>query len=140
MAKLYFYDTGLVCNLLELESKEQLNTHYLRGALFENLAILELAKARCNRGRPPHLYFWRDRAGHEVDCLAEWGGKLRAIEIKASSTFSPDLVKNVHYFNALAQSQPMPSQGYLVYSGVEKGSYLSVELLSIAQLSKLVEE
>ena len=28
--KLYFYDTGLLCSLLGLESADQLATHYLR--------------------------------------------------------------------------------------------------------------
>ena len=31
--KLYFYDTGLACSLLEIENASQLSTHYLRGGL-----------------------------------------------------------------------------------------------------------
>lgn len=74
MPKLYFYDTGLVCSLLGLEKEAQLETHYLKGALFENLVILEFLKGRLNQGLPPNFYFWRDQSGHEVDLLAEWGG------------------------------------------------------------------
>lgn len=74
MPKLYFYDTGLACTLLGLEKESQLETHYLKGALFENLIVLEIFKKRLNQGLPTNLYFWRDRTGHEVDLLAEWGG------------------------------------------------------------------
>ncbi|MGL9779333.1 MAG: DUF4143 domain-containing protein [Wolbachia sp.] len=74
MPKLYFYDTGLACTLLGLERESQLETHYLKGALFENLIVLEIFKKRLNQGLPANLYFWRDRTGHEIDLLAEWGG------------------------------------------------------------------
>lgn len=37
--KLYFYDTGLACSLLGINSAEQVKTYYLKGALFENLII-----------------------------------------------------------------------------------------------------
>ncbi len=52
MPKLYFYDTGLACSLLGLEKKNQVETHYLKGALFENLVILEVLKMRFNLGLP----------------------------------------------------------------------------------------
>lgn len=66
MPKLYFYDTGLACTLLGLQKAEQLNTHYLKGGLFENLVILEVLKKRLNQGLPPNLYFWRDHTGVEL--------------------------------------------------------------------------
>jgi len=50
--KLYFVDTGLACSLLDLKDAGQLATHYLRGALYENLVFLELQKERVNRGEP----------------------------------------------------------------------------------------
>ncbi|WMT84773.1 DUF4143 domain-containing protein [Wolbachia endosymbiont of Listronotus oregonensis] len=64
MPKLYFYDL-----LVGLEKE-----YYLKGALFENLIVLEIFKKRLNQGLPANLYFWRDRTGHEIDLLAEWGG------------------------------------------------------------------
>ena len=42
--KLYFYDTGLACSLLEIQNAEQISTHFLRGGLFENLVINEFIK------------------------------------------------------------------------------------------------
>ena len=40
--KLYFYDTGLVCSLLGIDSTDQVKTYHLKGALFENLIITDL--------------------------------------------------------------------------------------------------
>ena len=35
--KLYFYDTGIACSLLSIDSTKDLFNHYIRGYLFENL-------------------------------------------------------------------------------------------------------
>ena len=44
--KLYFYDTGLACNLLGIDDEKQLINHWAKGALFENMVINELLKER----------------------------------------------------------------------------------------------
>ena len=49
--KLYFYDTGLACSLLDIRTPEQVSTHFLRGGLFENLVINEFIKATYIRGK-----------------------------------------------------------------------------------------
>jgi uncharacterized protein len=134
MPKLYFYDTGLACTLLGLEKEEQLETHYLKGALYENLIILEFLKGRLNKGLPPNLYFWRDRAGHEVDLIAEWGGKIRAIEIKFSSTFQPEFNKNIQYFYKLSPD----IDGYIIYNGTQEGKFSEVSLIPAKQISQLL--
>jgi uncharacterized protein len=55
--KLYFYDTGVACSLLGIESKEQLFSHYLKGGLTENFVIAELMKYYYNSARLPRVYF-----------------------------------------------------------------------------------
>ena len=69
MPKLYFYDSGLVCSLLGINSDDQLNTHPLYGNIFENLIVSELKKCSINRGLYDNLFFWRDNVGHEIDVL-----------------------------------------------------------------------
>ncbi|HSC24921.1 MAG TPA: ATP-binding protein [Candidatus Babeliales bacterium] len=133
--KLYFYDTGLACSLLGLEQESQVETHYLKGSLYENLVVLELLKARLNKGLLPNLYFWRDLAGHEVDLIAEWGGSIKAIEIKAGATLQPNFVKNVNYFCSLSPE----SKGYVLYPGQE-GFYANTTLLPIRSLQRLLDE
>lgn len=133
--KLYFYDTGLAAYLLRITSAEQLTSHYAKGLLFENLVILELLKQRLAKGLQPDLYFWRDTSGHEVDCLADWDGKLMAYEIKSSATFNPSLIEGLQYFNALKKPPSTnPVALSLVYAGSSDISFKDVRLLPFKDL------
>lgn len=87
--KLYFYDTGLACSLLGINSAEQLDTHYLRGGLFENLVINQFVKDGYNQGINPDLTFWRDSTGLEVDLIKTCATEMYGYEIKSGSTFNP---------------------------------------------------
>lgn len=113
--KLYFYDTGLICYLLGITSYEDLFMHSMRGAIFESLIISELFKHYFNKGKQPHLYFWRDIQGHEIDCIIEASyQKLIPIEIKSSMTMQPDFLKNILYWNSITKSA-LPA--FLIYAG-----------------------
>ena len=115
--KIYFYDTGLLCYLLGIETPKQLDTHYARGNIFENMVILELLKNRYNNAKEGGLFFWRDKHGKEVDCIIESAGKLLPVEIKSSQTKSLHLFDNVKYYTGLAKSKS--KKGYVVYGGNE---------------------
>ena len=91
--KLYFYDTGVASHLLGIQSAEQLESHYIRGPLFENLVVNELLKLRFNAGKESNLHFWRDSHGREIDILAEESHGLVPIEVKAGMTISGDFFK-----------------------------------------------
>jgi len=113
--KLYFYDTGLACHLLNIVNPEQITTHYLKGGLFENLIISELLKQRYNAGLESNLYFWRDKAGYEIDCLIETNSGLIPIEIKAGKTIASDYFTNIEYWNSLQKTSS--AQSYIIYNG-----------------------
>lgn len=115
--KIYFYDTGLACSLLGIETKEQLSSHYLRGGLFESMIIADLYKSFYNRDRIPHLYFWRDKTGNEVDCIMEYGSSLFPIETKAGMTINADFFEGLTYWNELAHANPENS--FIVYGGTD---------------------
>ena len=55
--KLYFYDVGLASFMLGIENQKQLETHPLRGNLFENMVVLEALKYRYHRGKVSNLFF-----------------------------------------------------------------------------------
>lgn len=93
--KIYFYDTGIVCALLDIENSKQVTNHALKGGLFENLILLELLKERLNAGKQDNLYYWRDKTGNEVDILFEEKNKLNLIEVKSGITISPDYFKGL---------------------------------------------
>jgi predicted AAA+ superfamily ATPase len=114
MPKLYFYDTGLCCSLLELETESHVNTHPLRGALFENLIILELLKARFNNGQRSNLFYWRDRTGNEIDVLLDQSAQVVPIEIKTSATFTTDYVKGINYWKKI---NPNVKKAFVVFTG-----------------------
>jgi len=112
--KLYFYDTGLVCSLLGIENKKQLETHPIRGSLFEAMILSEFFKHRYNRGLPSNFYFWRDKTGREVDCLIEKASKIILVEIKSGQTVSSDSFKNLTYLEGLSGK---PGNSFLIYAG-----------------------
>jgi predicted AAA+ superfamily ATPase len=97
--KLYFHDTGLAANLLGIEEVQQIETHPLRGALFENLVISEVMKHRLNQGKRPNLSFFRDAKGHEVDLLVHQANEMIPVEIKSAATVRNDFFKGINYFN-----------------------------------------
>jgi len=76
MPKLYFTDPGLAAHLAGVQSADDLCYHPLKGGLFESLIITEFLKFRLNRGKESNLYFWRDKLGHEIDCIIEYGGGI----------------------------------------------------------------
>ena len=116
--KLYFIDTGLACSLLDIESPKQLNSHYLRGGLFESFVISEILKRRYNQGRRSNCYFWRDRTGQEIDCIVESGDRRIPIEIKSGSTIRSDFFKQSTYWSKLTD-QPAEDM-LIVYGGKEQ--------------------
>jgi len=118
LTKLYFYDTGLASYLLGIRDEKDLDSHFSRGLLFENLIIAELMKFCYNSGIRPRLYFWRDRSGNEVDCIIESGNMLNPVEIKSGTTISSDWIKGIRYFQSLTENA-RPENSFIVYGGSE---------------------
>lgn len=114
--KLYFYDTGLACSLLEIKTPAQMNTHYLRGNLFENMVISDFMKNDYNKGIiEPSVSFWRDSIGNEVDLIHRDGDREDAYEIKSAETFNESFLKGLKYWSRLAG--PDASKLHLIYGG-----------------------
>lgn len=114
--KLYFYDTGLACSLLEIKTPAQMNTHYLRGNLFENMVISDFMKNDYNKGIiEPSVSFWRDSIGNEVDLIHRDGDREDAYEIKSAETFNESFLKGLKYWSKLAG--PDASKLHLIYGG-----------------------
>ncbi|MCR4964111.1 MAG: ATP-binding protein [Bacteroidales bacterium] len=93
--KVYFFDTGILCFLLGIENPNQLATHPLRGAIFENLVVMEFVKSRLNEGKLPNLFFYRDSRGTEIDLVETEANNLHFYEIKSSQTFNGKFFDNI---------------------------------------------
>lgn len=93
--KLYFHDTGLACWLLGISGTDMLHIHPMRGALFENMLMVEYLKYCRHFGLMRGLYFWRDHIGNEVDLLIEHGGRLWPVEMKSGATFQGEWLRGL---------------------------------------------
>jgi len=116
--KLYFYDVGLAAYLLGIENTSHVETHPLRGSLFENMVTLELLKNRYNAGLDNNLYFYRDNHGNEVDIMQEAGYQLNLFEIKSAETFTPHFLKGLDYLKKIVPDRVGKSN--LVYAGSDE--------------------
>lgn len=113
--KLYFYDTGLVCNLLGIKSENDVKNHFAKGALFENFVITELLKSNLNKQKNSDFYYWRNKNGNEMDLIIENGMKISFIEIKSSQTINATFFKGLNYLNSI--SNTLATNNYLIYGG-----------------------
>lgn len=135
-AKLYFTDTGFLCHLLGIDRPEKVSWDPLLGALFENLVVSEAMKARLNRGLRPHLLFFRDNNGNEVDLLFQDGAELVPIEIKASRTWNNGFLKGIRY---LGRSTANVGKGAVIYSGEMTPAFDEARVLHFENTASVFE-
>ena len=133
--KMYFYDTGLLCQLLKVTTHEQLMVHPLRGEIFENYVVAEVRKHYFNYGIEPPLYFWRDAHGHEVDLIIDKGNHLIPIEIKSGQTFQTSWLKTLNWFSKLQSDIP----SYVIYGGDDEFKIKSSTVYNWSSIAKFCE-
>ncbi len=113
--KLYFYDTGLASYLLGVEDISHIESHPLRGSLFENMVINEYLKFRFNRGMPNNAYFYRDNHQNEIDLMIKSGNNYSLVEIKSAQTYHTNFREKVDW---LERNLPnAKTKKYVVYDG-----------------------
>ncbi len=135
--KIYFSDVGMAAYLLGIETPDQLYRDPLRGGLYENLVILEILKARLNRGKRPELFFYRDTHGNEADLIIRQARVLIPIEIKSAATFTPDFLKGIDHFTAVAGDQC--AKGFVLYNGNEHFTIKGTRVINPIKQSGLEE-
>ena len=111
--KMYFVDSGLLCYLLRLSSKEELLLDEHKGAVVETVAVSELLKQRLNDAKKANLTFYRDKNGFEVDMIADWKHSF-AIEVKSRADSEKKLSGNVRNYVELRHDN---TKGYVYYLG-----------------------
>lgn len=138
MPKLYFTDPGLAAHLAGVQSADDLRFHPLKGGLFESLIITEFLKFRFNQGRESNLYFWRDKLGHEIDCIIEYKGSdcPVPVEIKSGRTASSDFFKEITYWNGLSGNPP--DRSFVVYGGDQSQRRTAGQLVGYRELEPIV--
>ena len=136
--KLYFIDVGFAAYLLDIHNETQLNRDPLRGALVENMVIIEILKYYLNKGIEPSLYFYRENNGVEIDLLLKQGNQLIPFEIKSAKTFHEYFLKHLYWFKKLLHDR-VP-QSFLVYDGKSITLSQEIDLVNWHSLSELIQE
>jgi len=134
--KLYFYDTGLLCHLLEIKKAVELDSHYLRGGIFENFIISDVIKHSFNSGQIPNVFFWKDNHDNEIDLIVESGTEIKAIEIKSGQTINSDYLKNLKYLLKQKEEEKI-IRPFLIYGGDSEQEREGVKILSWKSLEKI---
>jgi len=132
--KLYFCDVGLAAWLIGITQAAQLSSHPLRGALFENLVVMEFVKHALHRGERPDLHFFRDSNGLEVDLLVGNGlppGQLGLVEIKSGQTVSSSWFKPMERV-AQALGPTRIGRRMMIYGGSEHQMRQGVEVVGFS--------
>lgn len=136
--KLYFYDVGLVCYLLGIENLAHLESHPLRGYLFENLVVMEILKYRYNHGKKNNLNFYRDSVGNEVDVIYNIGANQLPIEIKAGETVTSSFFKGLNAFEKVIPD--LPYGKLVVYAGGHGESRDQITIAQFPEISTILDE
>ncbi|MEX0873340.1 MAG: ATP-binding protein [Actinomycetota bacterium] len=123
--RLHFFDSGLVCNLLGIDSPDQLRRHPLRGQIFETWVASEIYKARAHAGERPGIYHYREVTGLEIDVLAETSRGLAAVEAKSGATVGGDFFRNLERFSSISPDARLA----MVYGGDERMRRRDVDVL-----------
>lgn len=134
--KLYFNDPGLACYLLDIETPQQLDRDKMRGAIFENMIVMEAIKHRYNMGLEGGVFFYRDSNQNEVDLLIKQEGELIAIEVKSSMTYSSSFEKALTQIEGWIKT-PI-SKKAIVYSGDFENTSGNINLINYRHISSIL--
>lgn len=135
--KLYFNDTGLACYLLDIESPKQLDRDKMRGALFENMIVMEIMKHRYNQGKEGGVFFYRDSNQNEVDILLKQEGEITALEVKSSMTYNSSFEKTLKQIPSWINT-PVTKRA-IIYSGDFENLSADIKLVNYNNLEKIME-
>lgn len=131
--KFYFFDTGIYRALRRMgpgDSHQEADGSALEGLIFQHLR----AWVHYSRGRHD-LYFWRTKAGLEVDFIVYGEKGFWAIEVKNSRVVSPEDVRGLHHF---VQDYP-EVKPLLLYRGSSRMEHKNVLCLPAEQFLKQLQ-
>ena len=114
--KVYFTDTGMLCNLVGLKDPEHAALGPMGGAILETAVISEITRTLTHQGRNPLVYFWRTAVGTEVDFIVETvDGRVVPIEVKLSATPRTTMAGSIKMFQK--DLSALATSGYVVHPG-----------------------
>ena len=127
----------LATSLIRITQQGHRDTHPLRGALFENLVVMEFVKHALHQGQPVGLHYLRDSSGLEVDLVVEQGlaagqqglvGLVGLVKVKSGMTMHGSF-QPLHKLAALLG--PKVVRQMLLYGGAEQYQRAGVEVVGL---------
>jgi hypothetical protein len=118
--RLFWCDGGLAAWLAGIRGRADLASRldqafWLEQAIFQTLQAWRAIDSTSRR-----IYYWRDRAGREVDFVLEKNGVLVALEVKAASQVTLSDTAGIKAFRpGLSASQPL-RRGVVLYGGAAR--------------------
>ncbi|HWI09969.1 MAG TPA: ATP-binding protein [Burkholderiaceae bacterium] len=124
--KVYVRDSGLLHELLGLESAAALSRHPKSGASWEGFALDQVLRI----AKPDAAYFWATHAGAELDLLMLKDGRRIGVEFKRSD--APNLTASMRVAMVDLELEAL----YVVYPGTRR--YLLAPQVEAVPLAALV--
>lgn len=93
--KVFFNDTGVLCSLLRINTKEQLLSSPYSGQVFETYVFCELQKHLSYLQKSAQMFHYRTNDKKEIDFIIEADNELLALEVKQSSSVTKDDFKHI---------------------------------------------
>lgn len=119
--KRYLVDPSLTASILGYDPARLLLDRQLLGILFESLCLRDLAAylAASTRLRQPHLFYYRDSYGLEVDVIIELlGGRWAACEIKLDVAKADEAAANLLRLRDKVAANPLAQNASPAFLGV----------------------
>lgn len=127
--KVYVRDSGILHTLLGIESLNSLFGHPIVGASWEGFVI---ANVIASAPRNTSSYFYRTRAGAEIDLILEIDRKLWAIEVKRNT--APSVSRGFY----VACEDLQPDRKWVIYPGED--IYRLKDDIQVSSLSNVIQE
>jgi len=130
--KVYFWDTGLVCYLTGIRTKELLEKGPLCGPVFENYLISEIFKSIKHQNKEHKLFYFKSNSGSKSDLIIEDRANKKIIftEIKYNKTARPVMVENIKKLIEKEKEYQVhagyDASGLLLYTGNETGKFFGL--------------
>lgn len=112
--KVFFNDTGVLCSLLRIDSKEKLLSSPYSGQLFETYIFCELQKHLSYMQKSATLYHYRTNDKKEIDFIVEVDNEILACEVKQSNSVKKDDFKHIIDFQSRCEQKCL---GVVFYNG-----------------------
>jgi predicted AAA+ superfamily ATPase len=114
--KRYLTDTGLTAAALRVDARDMLRDGTLLGRILDAYVAAQVRAEIAASDAMPRLHHLRDRDGHEIDLLLDYGrAGLVAIEVKASS--APTRTDAAHLIWLQDQLGPALRAGLVLHTG-----------------------